>query len=104
MTAQNGQFLAGTIPDDPVVTGILAFSYDPGTPTGGDFLGRLCTDKDRPLEGDASFGAFVIPLPIKAELQFHLRKSFAKSSQTLFPDAAGLKSAIASDPKLLSLS
>jgi hypothetical protein len=103
MTAQNGQFLAGTIPDDPVVVnGILAFSYDPGAPT-GDLLGSLCTDKNRPRLGDVSFGAFVIPLPFKAELQFHLVNSFAKSSQTLFPDAAGLKSAIASDPTLLDL-
>ena len=96
MRMQEGAFLAGTVPTDPSIPGLLAFGLAHGGAPGQQTLASLFDPRVRPRgrPRQLPFVVVVVPTRVKRQVQRHLRATYNRSRSVLFPDVGGFVDAL----------
>jgi hypothetical protein len=102
MGAQRGLFVAGSVPTQPAIAGLNAFTLSPGTQPPDGTLDRLIGYAQRPDGRPVRipFAALIIPPSLKAPLRTQLATTYDITESNLFPDYAGIAANLHGDPTL----
>ena len=101
MTAQQGYFLAGAVPENPSVPGLEAFPMT-AAPPGAARLDELFGERHRGFPAKIPFVAIIVPRGLKTRLRVALASTWNRRRETLFPDLAGLADALRDEPERIS--
>jgi hypothetical protein len=96
MSAQEGLFISGWIPNQSTVAGVDDPALVAPIPPGTELLSNLFSPTER-LQGrppSLPFCVLVISNPIKRRMRAHLKGTYNRTRRVLFPDIEGMRDAL----------